>query len=88
MIKQMKILKELYTYLKDTKAKTYVVTNDKEIANISDMAIVIDEKGRVFMAFYQAAIVMQYYLVKWHLLKELIKIVYLYKKEELIHSNI
>ena len=45
------------TYLKDTKAKTYVITNDKEIADISDMAIMIDEKESIY-AFYQAAIVL------------------------------
>ncbi len=51
-------IKNVITYLKDTNAKTYVVTNDKEIADISDMAIMIDEKISIY-AFYQAAIVMQ-----------------------------
>lgn len=51
-------IKNVITYLKDTNAKTYVVTNDKEIADISDMAIMVDEKISIY-AFYQAAIVMQ-----------------------------
>ena len=51
-----KTLKEVVTYLKDTQAKTYVVTNDKEIADIADMAIMIDESESIY-AFYQAAIV-------------------------------
>ena len=50
-------IKRVVTYLKDTKAKTYVVTNDKEIADIADMAIMIDEDENIY-AFYQAAIVM------------------------------
>ena len=51
-------IKRVVTYLKDTQAKTYVVTNDKEIADIADMAIMIDESESIY-AFYQAAIVMQ-----------------------------
>lgn len=51
-------IKRVITYLKDTKAKTYVITNDKEIADISDMAIMIDEKESIY-AFYQAVMVMQ-----------------------------
>ena len=35
-----------------------VITNDKEIADIADMAIMIDESESIY-AFYQAAIVMQ-----------------------------
>ncbi len=51
-------IKRVITYLKDTKAKSYVITNDKKIADISDMAVMIDEKESIY-AFYQAAIVMQ-----------------------------
>ena len=51
-------IKRVVTYLKDTKAKTYVITNDKEIADIADMSIMIDEKISIY-AFYQAVIVLQ-----------------------------
>ena len=51
-------IKRVITYLKDTKAKTYVVTNDKEIADLADMSIMIDEKESIY-AFYQAVIVLQ-----------------------------
>ena len=51
-------IKRVITYLKDTKAKTFVITNDKEIEDIADMSIMIDEKINIY-AFYQAAIVMQ-----------------------------
>lgn len=51
-------IKKVVTYLKDTKAKSYVITNNKEIADISDMAIMINETESIY-AFYQAAIIMQ-----------------------------
>lgn len=51
-------IKRIVTYLKDTKAKTYVITNDKELADICDMSIMIDETESIY-AFYQAVIVMQ-----------------------------
>ena len=51
-------IKRVITYLKDTKAKTYVITNDKEIAYSSDMAIMINETESIY-AFYQAVILMQ-----------------------------
>ena len=53
-----KFYRQNETVIKDTKAKTYVITNDEEIADIADMAIMIDEKISIY-AFYQAAIVMQ-----------------------------
>ncbi len=51
-------IKRVITYLKDTKAKTYVITNDKEIADISDMAITIEEKTNIY-AFFETVIIMQ-----------------------------
>ncbi len=51
-------IKKIVTYLKDTEAKTYVITNDEEIANISDRAILIDEKISIY-AYYEAVIIMQ-----------------------------